>query len=133
MTLSIMQVTWGTTDVQPYLTSSDVDAWWNDIEKSILDSLIYQNTHQAPLEAYKVAPWIVPAMRNSRIYNTEYLKGDKTHDNAEGCPKQLASAIRSGKYNPLKVQYYTLEQVKEICRIVNLSVSSQSTKVSIHV
>ena len=95
----------------------------------MLDSLLYQNTIQLPISAYKVAPWIAPAMRGSRIYNTEYLKGDKKHESNEGCLKELASAIRSGKYDPLKVKNYSLDQVKTLCQIVKIPVMSHSTKV----
>ena len=95
----------------------------------MIDLMLFQNTKSTPISAYNVAPWIVPAMRADSIYNTEVLKGSKTQNHLEGCPKQLATAIRTGIYDPLKVTQYTLDQLKEICKIVNISFNKGTCKI----
>ena len=70
-------------------------------------------------------------MRGVTIYNTEHQKGSTTSGSmVEGCPKLLANAIASGVYDPLKVQTYKLNYLKQVCTSVNLPfTASQDTRV----
>lgn len=98
----------------------------------MIESLIYSNVqHEEVMSASQIAPWIVPAMRSKIVYNTEHLKGKKRNESsiAQGCPKRLASAIRTGDYDPLQLQTYSLTKLTEISKFVNLINMSHSTKV----
>ena len=92
---------------------------------------MYRSTKQEVMAAYNMAPWLAPSMRGVMIHNTEHQKGNTTSGSmVEGCPKLLASAITSGVYDPLKVQTYKLNYLKQVCTSVNLPLmTSQDTKV----
>ena len=53
----------------------DVDDWWTRVEAHMLEASIMSRTRQQAVEAHKVAPWIPPACRGQKVWNTEILKG----------------------------------------------------------
>ena len=47
----------------------------------------------------------------------------------KGCPKKLASLIKKGVYEPQESTLAGLEQLKKICKDVDIPITSSSTKV----
>jgi len=57
------------------------------------------------------------------VYSTS--KGDKIL----GCPKKLASLIRTGDYDPSKAQSMTTADVKSVCKAADVPFQANSSKV----
>ena len=111
----------------------DTERWWNHLESKILEGIIFKDVKVEKINATSIAPWIAPACRG-QVVNTEHLKctaANYHHTSSKpiGCPKKLATLIFQGVYNALELGAISIQQLKEICNLLEIPKQLATTKV----
>lgn len=88
-----MQINWIQAEAPTDEHEVDVDEWWKQVDLFMVNGAVAAKTRKPkPVDAHKVAPWIAPVCRSSKVLNTEHLKG---------------TALNKSNYAYIHVQYHT--------------------------
>lgn len=70
-----MQFNWPVKISDDFNGVVDVDDWWGEIDQQIMEASLFSRATPTSIDAHTIAPWIPPACRGPRVWNTEVWKG----------------------------------------------------------